>query len=385
MRTAVAGLAAALALLALFDPGRGSHTTSSDPWLELGPGPATTGFARATEPRPFHLPLDHGPHYDFQTEWWYYTGNVADASGRPFGFQVTFFRRGLTPGPPPAGPGLATNQVYFAHLAVTDAAGGRHTAVERFSRGAAGLAGASGRPFAVWVEDWRADALDPEGSAVHLRARDAGSGLLLDLELDARKPLVAHGDEGLSTKGGGPGNASYYVGYTRMEARGRLGATGRESEVGGSAWFDHEWSTSALAPGAVGWDWFSLQLDDGRDLMAFEIRRAGGGVEPASGGSLVSPTGDTLRLRHEDLHVEALAWWTSPATGVRYPARWRLRLPRQGIDLVVEPLVADQEMRTSFLYWEGAVTVSGRAGDRPVTGRGYVELTGYGQSMAGVF
>ncbi|MFI4945809.1 MAG: lipocalin-like domain-containing protein, partial [Burkholderiales bacterium] len=224
--------------------------------------PEPLAFARANAPRAFRLPVDHGPHFEFQTEWWYYTGQLASEAGRRFGFQLTFFRRGLAPGPPPA-CGLATNQVYFAHFAVTDVAAGRHASAERVSRGAAGLAGASGEPFRVSVEDWTADATSPDGGTLRLRARDGA--LELGLELRAAKPLVAHGDRGLSSKSGEPGNASYYVGYTRMAARGRIGTDGAGIEAAGEAWFDHEWSTSALGPNAVGWDWWSLQLDDGRE------------------------------------------------------------------------------------------------------------------------
>ncbi|HEX9190186.1 MAG TPA: lipocalin-like domain-containing protein [Vicinamibacteria bacterium] len=386
-RALFAGSAALLAALAALLPQgarRAAGGGESAPRLELGPGPELTGFARATKVRPFRLPADHGPHFEFQTEWWYYTGNVAAEDGRRYGFQLTLFRRGLTPGPA-AGDGLATNQVYFAHFAVTDVAGRRHAGKERFARGAGGLAGARGVPFSVWLEDWRADALSRDGRAVRLVARDAASGLSLDLELRAEKPLVAHGDRGLSPKSDEPGNASYYVGYTRMAAMGRIGAGGAERDVAGEAWFDHEWSTSALGAGAVGWDWFSLQLDDGRELMHFQIRREDGGIEPVSGGTLVERDGGTRRLGGHDVAIEERRRWTSPQSGASYPALWRLAVPAAGLDLLVEPAIPAQEMRTSFVYWEGAVRVSGRAGGRPVAGQGYVELTGYAGTMQGVF
>ena len=349
--------------------------------LKLAPA-EPLAFARATAPRAFQLPEDHGPHFEFQTEWWYYTGQVASADGRRFGFQLTFFRRGLSPGPPPAA-GLATNQIYFAHFALTDVGAARHAAAERLSRGAAGLAGASGRPFRVFVEDWSADATSPDGASVRVRARDGP--LVLDLELQAAKPLVAHGDRGLSPKSDEPGNASYYLGYTRMAARGRVGTDGTGAVVTGEAWFDHEWSTSALGPQAVGWDWFSLQLGDGRELMLFEIRRADGSREAASGGTLVAHDGRTRQLRSTDFEIAVLERWTSPESRAAYPARWRLHVPSEGLELEVTPLVADQEMRTAFVYWEGAVSVTGTSRGRPLTGRGYVELTGYARSMQGAF
>jgi predicted secreted hydrolase len=377
----VLGLAAALAPRAPREP---SLRSGPAPRLELRAGPDLSRFARAVEARPFRLPLDHGPHFEYQTEWWYYTGNLAAADGRRFGFQLTFFRRGLSPGPPPGGRGLSTNQVFFAHLAVTDVSARRHLAVERFARGAGGLAGATGEPFAVWLEDWRVDARNPDGSAARLRARDEAAGISLDLELAATKPLVAHGDRGLSAKGGEPGDASYYVGYTRLSGRGRIAGGGGEAVVTGEAWFDHEWSTSGLGARAVGWDWFSLQLDDGRELMLFRIRREDGSVEPASGGTLVGRDGRARRLAREDASVEVLRRWASPGTGARYPSRWRLRVPSEGLDLAVEPWLEAQEMRTSFVYWEGAVRVSGASRGRPVSGLGYVELTGYARSMQGI-
>ena len=371
----------ALAALGALMLAPGALFAQAETTLKLAPA-EPLAFSRATTPREFRLPQDHGPHFEFQTEWWYYTGQLVTSDQRRLGFQLTFFRRGLAPGPPPKA-GLATNQVYFAHFAITDVEGGRHTSAERVSRGAAGLAGAGGEPFRVAVEDWSAEATSADGACVRIRARD--QGLVLDLELRATKPLVLHGDRGLSVKSAEPGNASYYVGYTRISARGRIGADGRGAEAAGEAWFDHEWSTSALGPAALGWDWWSLQLDDGRELMFFEIRQKDGSRDPASSGTLVAADGKTRRLRAADVEAAALGQWTSPRSGASYPARWRLRIASEGLELDVEPLVADQEMRTSFTYWEGAVRVSGTTRGRPVSGRGYVELTGYARSMQGVF
>jgi len=368
---AAGGAIAALGL-ALWRPATGGAA----PRLRFAPGD-DPGFARALEPRPFTLPGDHGPHFDYQTEWWYFTGNLEDEAGDRFGFQLTFFRRGLSPGAPPGGPGLATNQIYFAHFAVTDVAAGRHFAEERFARGAGGLAGAAAGPR-VWLEDWEASGRGADGSAMRLLARSAEAAL--ELELEALKPLVGHGDRGLSPKSGEPGNASYYVSYTRLAATGRVTTRGEARPVTGEAWFDHEWSTSALGPGARGWDWFSLQLDDGRELMLFQIRREDGSLEPVSGGTLVESDGRTTRLGVDDFRLEVLDHWTSPGSEARYPAAWRLGVPRAGLVLEIRPVLADQEMRTSFVYWEGAVDVRG-----PPGGRGYVELTGYARSMQGVF
>jgi predicted secreted hydrolase len=279
---------------------------------------------------------------------------------------------------------LATNQIYFAHFAITDGPANTHTAAERFSRGAGGLAGASGQPYRVWLEDWRVDSLTADGSAVHLVARDGEQAL--DLSLRAVKPIVAHGDHGLSAKSEAPGNASYYLSFTRLATTGSLTRSNAEVvAVTGESWFDHEWSTSALGAGSVGWDWFSLQLSDGRELMFFQIRHDDGSLEPASGGTLVSPDGTTRRLALGDVQIDVQSTWRSPATGGVYPARWRLRVPSAQLDVELTPIVADQEMRVSFVYWEGAVQITGTSQAAPVTGAGYVEMTGYTTSIAGQF
>ncbi len=263
-------------------------------------------------------------------------------------------------------------------------AAGQHRFAERFARGAGGLAGATGQPFRVWLEDWQAEATNAEGSALRLVARDGD--LSLDLRLEAGKPLVAHGDRGLSPKSAEPGNASYYVGYTRLSARGAVATEDAAPvEVQGQAWFDHEWSTSALGAGALGWDWFSLQTDDGRELMYFQIRREDGSLEPASGGTLVEPDGSTRRIASSDLRLQVTRRWTSPETGATYPAGWRLALPAERLELEIEPWVDGQELHASFTYWEGAVRVTGRRDGQPLQGQGYVELTGYRKSMQGVF
>lgn len=351
--------------------------------VALGEIGDSTGFARALAPRPFSFPADHGPHPDYQTEWWYYTGNLTTAAGQHVGYQLTIFRRGLTPGSVTRASDLGSNQVYFAHLAFTDVAAGTHTAVERFSRGALDLAGASGSPYRAWLEDWRVDSLTPDGSAVHLMARSGTQAL--DLNLRAAKPIVPQGDHGLSPKSEAPGNASYYLSFTRLTTTGTVTLAGGETAVSGESWFDHEWSTTALGPGAVGWDWFSLQLSDGRELMLFQIRKSDGTLEPVSGGTLVAPDGSTRRLAASDITVEVLDHWRSPTSGGLYPSHWRLSVPSAQIAVDITPWLADQENRLSFAYWEGAVRILGSSAGAPVTGDGYVEMTGYGSSIAGRF
>ena len=330
------------------------------------------GFARALRPRPLSFPSDHGPHADFRTEWWYYTGNLRTAAGRHFGFQLTFFRIALAPGVVVRASAWATRQLYVAHFAVTDTAGGRFHAFSRASREALGLSGASAAPFRVWLEGWSAEG---DGSSARLRASDGD--VALDLELSAAKPSIAQGDRGLSRKGPEPGNASFYYSFTRMPARGVVRLGPETLEVSGEAWMDREWSTSALGHGVEGWDWFALQLDDGRELMFYLLRRRDGAIDPFSAGTLVAADGTARALEPGDVRVETLAHWTSPRSGVRYPARWRLSVPSAELRLEVEPRLADQELSVGTRYWEGAVVVAGSAGDRAVAGQGYVELVGY--------
>jgi predicted secreted hydrolase len=353
--------------------------------VSLGDVGDAAGFARALAPRPFTFPADDGPHPDFQTEWWYYTGNLTAAGGGHVGYQLTIFRRGLTPGTPSRASDLASNQIYFAHLTFTDVAAGTHTAFERFSRGALGLAGASGSPYSAWLEDWRVDSIAPDGSAVHLVARSGPQAL--DLDLRSAKPIVAHGDQGLSQKSTAAGNASYYLSYTRLDTTGSVTlADGHAQTVTGESWFDHEWSTTALGPNAVGWDWFSLQLNDNRELMWFQIRDRDGSLEPVSGGTLVAPDGSTRRLSAGDVSVDVLDHWRSPGTGAVYPSHWRLSVPSAQISVEIVPWLADQENRLSFAYWEGAVRITGTgAGSAALSGNGYVEMTGYTTTIAGRF
>lgn len=349
------------------------------------------GYRRAEGPAEIVFPDDHGPHPDYQTEWWYYTGNLEGDDGRRFGYQLTFFRRALAP---PAlraerASAWASDQVYMAHLALTDVDGGRHRAFERFARGAAGLAGARAAPYRVWLEAWSAEEVAP--GVVRLRA--AQEGVALDLLLTDRKGPILQGDDGYSRKGPQPGNASYYYSLTRLETSGTVRIAGAGYAVSGLSWMDHEWSTSGLAAGQVGWDWFSIQLDDGSELMVFQLRREDGSVDEFSSGTLIGADGGTRHLGRDAardaaafaFEIEVEATWRSPHTGATYPARWTVRVP--GVDLVleIEPLLADQELNVSYAYWEGAVRVVGARAGRAVAGSGYVEMTGYAGSMQGQF
>lgn len=352
-------------------------------FLAVGTVAGAGGYRTVTGPCGFVFPRDHGVHPAYRTEWWYYTGHLATEAGRRFGFQLTFFRHRLAPPDDRTDRSAKTSawrtdQVYLAHAALTDVAAGQHRSAEQMARGAAGLAGAalSDGIVTVHLGGWSAR-IAPEGQRVAAAAED----FALNLDLTPRKPPAAHGDGGYSRKGNGAGRASCYYSFTRLEARGEVTVDGRTHAVSGLAWMDHEYSTAPLEPGLVGWDWFSLQLEDGTDLMLFGLRRAAGGWHPASAGTVVAADGAIRHLSREALRLEVTRRWKSPRTGGDYPAGWRLRIPSAGIDLEIRPALADQEMATGgttgVTYWEGLVDVSGTRAGRPVAGHGFVELTGY--------
>ena len=385
MRTPGAVVATVLILAAAGCEGRSSGELGRTRLSLVGTlaGADTAGYLRAVEPRPFDFPSDHGPHEGFRTEWWYVTGNLESEAGREFGFQFTIFRSSLASSPVERRSAWATNQAYMGHFALTDVDAETFSAHERFARGALGLAGAEAEPLRVWLEDWVLESADP-ASTFPLRLEASEAGVTLELRLSEGKPPVPQGDGGLSQKGPEPGNASYYYSHTRMPAAGTLVVEGDTLDVSGLAWLDREWSTSALSEGQVGWDWFSLQLDDGWEMMVYQLRRVDGSADPLSDGVLVNPRGERAALDWStDVTLESTGAWDSPIDRARYPSGWRIRVPSRGWDLTVVPVLQNQELDLAFRYWEGSVRVSGQGEGGPVAGRGYVELTGYAGEVPG--
>lgn len=334
------------------------------------------GYDRAWHPRPLRFPQDHGPHNDFKLEWWYLTGNLEDAAGNRYGYQVTIFRNALAP---PVGDSLgserhgdwATRQLYLAHVAFTDAAKNAYRSEERFVRGAAGLAGAESSPFRVWAGPVEIRG-DPATGLERLRVTAPIGDGTLDLTLTARKPIVLQGDDGFSPKGNEPGNASFYYSLTRFEAEGSWQTRDARVALSGSSWLDREWSTSLLGKTQTGWDWFSIQLDDGRDIMYFRLREDDPAALPYTDGVVVYEDGATRSLDADDVTLSVENTWTSPLSGATYPTGWRLEIPAENIDIGLTALMDNQEFNASIRYWEGAVRASGSH-----SGYGYIELTGY--------
>jgi predicted secreted hydrolase len=343
-------------------------------------------WARVTAPRKWSFPRDFGAHPEYRTEWWYFTGNLRDDGGKQYGYQLTFFRQGLRNQLPPSPNAWDIRDIYLAHFAVTDVSKNKFMAADRLSRAGPGLAGASPGEMNVWLLNW---AVRMKGPVIHLQARDADKELRL--ELTPRKPPVIHGQNGISRKGPAQGQASYYVSLTNLQTSGSLKFhdSGPPIEVRGVSWFDQEFGSNQLAPDQRGWDWFSLHLSDGRDLMIYFLRLKEGSVEPASSGTLVSADGSARHLNLSDLKITVLGRWKSPRSKGEYPGRWRIQVPSAGIDLTVTPLVADQELQTEasagITYWEGAVAGEGRSREVRITCEGYAELTGYAGSLGETF
>ena len=345
----------------------------------------------------FQFPRDHGSHPQFRTEWWYYTGHLRDQKNQRFGYQLTFFRTALTPQTPTRASKWATRDVMFAHFALTDETGQRFFYDDRISRAAIGLAGAetvSSKLPRIWLHDWNLQFAGTKGQSQSIRARGRARNrndtvFALDLKHDVLHGPIIQGQNGVSQKSAGVGRASHYYSFTRLNSRGTVRIGAQTFAVEGQSWFDHEFGSSQLARDQIGWDWFSLQLSDGRDLMLYQLRLQNGQIDPYSSGTIVARDGKSRHLKRSEFSLEVLKTWRSPHTGGVYPAQWRVRVPGEKIALTVTPVVSDQELNTQrstgISYWEGLVNATGTTNGRAVSARGYVELTGYAKRFAGTF
>ncbi|OED39653.1 hypothetical protein AB833_14760 [Chromatiales bacterium (ex Bugula neritina AB1)] len=347
-------------------------------------GGSAEGFKRACEPRQFSFPEDHGPHVGFRNEWWYITGNVTSEQSQVLGFHATFFRianeadettieSAIDENSAPSS--WAASQFYMAHFAISSTDSDQVRAHERFARAAAGLAGAQTEPVRVWLDDWsltetqRSTAHKPEWLLQLEEADDQ-----LELLLTAQKPVILQGDSGYSQKSHDPCNASYYYSVTRMTAAGEVRVAGAQHNVSGTAWLDREWSSSALSENQQGWDWFALQLSDGRDLMYYQLRSRNGGRDPQSYAVEVGREGEKRILPLNQITLEVTRWWKSDS-GSNYPVAGVLRRADTGEVIHYKPLIDNQELSLTIQYWEGAIQLTN--GDGEPIGTGYLELTGY--------
>jgi predicted secreted hydrolase len=345
-------------------------------------------FLSVTGPCNLTFPKDHGPHPGYRTEWWYYTGNLQAESGARFGYQLTFFRSQISPSdaekkwPRPTSAWRAQH-IYLGHAAISDISGKKHLQAERVAREALGLAGTSeeGGDTTIFIKNWRAQI----GENAHI-LKAITDEFSYELTLQPAKQPVPHGQAGYSRKGSTPQSASCYYSVTRLISDGTLTVGGKTMQVKGLTWMDHEFSTAPLEPGIVGWDWFSLQLSDGTEIMLYQFRNEKGGLSPASSGTFIDSSGNPRHLTIDDFSIDVLDRWKSPHSQALYPTHWRLNIFPLSIQLSVDANLSDQEMQTAastgVTYWEGSVSVSGSAAEHSVEGKGYVELTGYAEPFS---
>jgi len=369
--------------LILYVHGCGEQTEKTDSRNSLQLSKAMSddvdgNFDKAIEKRKFIFPEDHGPHPGFRTEWWYFTGNLTSEDNKQFGYQFTIFRTALSKDSNEGKSEWSSNQIYMAHFAVTDISENEFYYDERFSRNGNGLAGAQIDPFKVWLEDWQINQISDnavfELPKLNIKARSDKAEI--DFDVESVKPLVLQGDSGLSQKGKGEGNASYYYSYTKLKTEGKIKIDGKEFTVNGYSWMDREWSTSALSDDQKGWDWFALQLDDSTEIMYYQMRKNDGSPDIFSKGTIIDDNGSVRTVNKEDVTLEVTEYWDSPE-GEKYPSGWMLKIPSENIELRLTPAVKEQLMNVSVRYWEGAVKIEGMKNGSEIKGRGYVELTGY--------
>jgi predicted secreted hydrolase len=350
--------------------------------LALTISPCASEYSIISGPCNLEFPQDHGSHPGYRTEWWYYTGNVQGASLRRFGLQLTFFRTRLAP------PGVEeswpknpsawrTSQLFLAHAAVSDLGSKRFYHEEQVTRGVIGLAGVEQQNSLtkIFLGKWLANI------GLEHRLSAEGPSFSFDLVGKPLKPPILHGRQGYSLKGKRPESASCYYSFTRLESSGTLFVDGRTEPVKGTAWMDHEFSSAPLEEDLVGWDWFSIQLNDQTELMIYLLRHPDGSYSNSSSGTFVKPNGESIHLTYEDFKMQILDRWTSKRSGATYPSRWRLHVLPLELDLTIDPNLPDQELMTTrstqVTYWEGSVSVSGKTKGKMVEGIGYVEMTGY--------
>jgi predicted secreted hydrolase len=334
----------------------------------------------------YQFPRDHFDHRAYQTEWWYYTGNVTSADGHHFGFELTFFRQG-TDRNAEKNKTWDVQDLYLAHLALSDLDGGKFYHTERLNRRGPGIAGTSETQGKVWNGNWQ---VKWNGEDQELQAID--KDFALNLNLHPEKPPVIHGANGISQKSAGAGHASHYISLTRLSTKGEITLRGKSYAVEGLSWMDHEFFTTQLDSTQLdpaqqdstqeGWDWLSIQLTDHTELMLYRFRRKDGTADPYSSGTYIDAEGRSTHLTANDFTLEPTGvTWESPTTKATYPISWKIQIPRLAIGLDAKTLLPSQELTTQSnlapSYWEGSVTLTGTRNSAPLTGLGYLELTGY--------
>ncbi len=328
----------------------------------------------------YQFPRDHFDHPDYQTEWWYYTGNLKAADGHRFGFELTFFRQGIDRGHPRT-TDWDIQDIYLAHLALSDLDGGRFYHTQRLNRAGPGLAGASEQLAKVWNGNWQV--LWTNGQQ---QLRAISDNFTLRFVMSSRKPPVIHGKNGVSQKSAGVGQASHYISFTRLLTSGAIELNGKTYQVEGTSWMDHEFFTHQGEASQSGWDWLSLQFDDNTELMLYRFRHKDGSVDPFSAGTFVNADGQSTFLGVSDFSMQpGTQTYASPETHAVYPVAWRVAVPSLGLEVQIATPLVSQELVTpgnaGLSYWEGAITINGTRKSAPAKGVGYLEMTGYARPL----
>jgi predicted secreted hydrolase len=351
--------------------------------LALAAGPAMAierTYKKALPGYKYRFPQDHFSHDQYKTEWWYYTGHLISKDNKHYGFELTFFRTGADQEPQNKSSAWKLENFYLAHFAVTDENGKRFRFYEKLNRAGLNLAGASSDAYYVHNEGWSVEKLGEH----YLLKADAPE-YSIHLCLDALKPPVIHGVNGVSQKASCVGCASYYYSITRLKTEGLLFVGDKPTEVTGLTWMDHEFGSNQLTSEQSGWDWYSLQMDDNRELMLYVLRRTDGTIEPASSGTIVDAQGQAKHIKLDQFKVTTSGSWHSSKSGANYPMDWHITVPSEKLDVTLHTSLPDQELNTArstgVTYWEGSVNVKGTSNGKPVAGQGYVEMTGYGEKF----
>lgn len=337
--------------------------------------PDSAEFKKVSGKRTFTFPEDHGPHPGYAIEWWYFTGNLDNASGDHFGYELTIFRIGLSNNTQERNTDWMTSGIYMAHFAVTDVNNEMFYSFERFSRDSLQLAGAlieDSGDFRIWLEDWTITGSGDAMPVINLKAKN--DVIAIDLLLESIKPLVLQGDQGYSKKGNQAENASYYYSVPRMETSGTINIENISHVVNGDSWMDREWSSSALGNNQIGWNWFAFQFDNNHELMYYQMLSDGPAMDLNSHGVIVDPSSGKAPINHKDITLQAMEHWRSPS-GISYPIRWKMLLPSESIDLDIRAYIPNQELDVSIKYWEGNVDITGMFRGESISGSGYVEMT----------
>jgi predicted secreted hydrolase len=333
-------------------------------------------YQKALPGYPYKFPRDHFNHPDYQTEWWYYTGNLRAADGHRFGFELTFFRQGVSRGQTQKSD-WDIQDIYLAHFALSDIDGGRFYHNERVNRAGPGLAGVSEPTAKVWNGNWQ---VQFKGDQQQLQA--IAQTFSIRLVMISPKPPVIHGKNGVSQKSAGTGQTSHYISFTRLLTTGTIELDAKGYQVEGTSWMDHEFFTHELDTNESGWDWVSLQLDDNTELMLYRFRHKDGSVDTFSAGTYIGAEGRPAYLGVADFSMQPeKETYASPATHAVYPIAWRITVPSLRLDLRLTTPLKSQELVSAMAavlsYWEGSIVVSGTRDDRPAKGVGYLEMTGY--------